>query len=466
MGLVCVDARTSAPYDAAMALIEPRTLKGFRDYLPEAQIPREWLIDTAKRVYRSYGFLPIDTPALEYEEILTGKGGEESDKQMYRFEDHGGRKVALRFDLTVPLARFVAQHSNALGMPFKRYHVASVWRGENTQRGRYREFMQCDFDTIGTESIAADVETVLVVHDLMQALGIRDFKIRLNNRKILQGILGKLGLADRSVAVLRVIDKTDKLDGDLIRKELQEAVGLSDSQSDELLKVIYTGRLNSAGNGYLVEQLRIFATGSDVGVEGVDELAKVVAGVRAAGVKDSNVVVVPAIARGLDYYTGTIVETYLDDLPKIGSVCSGGRYNDLANLYTKERLPGIGASLGLDRLLAALEELKMLPTARATAPIFIPFFYEASFDKYLAFAALLRKNGLGVELYPEPKKLKTQLQYADRRGFEFAIVIGSDEWGSGTCQVKNLKTAESVVLSRLNETNDALNPDLLTRLRG
>src|SRR5688572_27477900 len=203
-----------------MALIEPRTLKGFRDYLPEAQIPREWLIDTARRVYRSYGFLPIDTPALEYEEILTGKGGEESDKQMYRFEDHGGRRVALRFDLTVPLARFVAQHSNQLGMPFKRYHIAAVWRGENTQRGRYREFMQCDFDTIGTESIASDIETGLVIHDLMRAIGVERFAIKINNRKILNGMLESIGVGDRGPAVLRAIDKADKIGVEGVLEEL------------------------------------------------------------------------------------------------------------------------------------------------------------------------------------------------------------------------------------------------------
>src|SRR5258708_3152577 len=194
-----------------MPQIEPRTLKGFRDYLPEQMIPREALIDTARRVYRSYGFLPIDTPALEYEEILTGKGGEETDKQLYRFEDHGGRRVALRFDLTVPLARFAAQHSAELGLPFKRYHIATVWRGENTQRGRYREFMQCDFDTIGTESVVADIETVLVIHDLMRAIGFTAFTLRVSNRLVLTGLLERLGLADRSTAILGPLDKLRKI---------------------------------------------------------------------------------------------------------------------------------------------------------------------------------------------------------------------------------------------------------------
>ncbi len=444
-----------------MSLIEPRTLKGFRDYLPEAQIPREWLIDTAKRVYRSFGFLPIDTPALEYEEILTGKGGEESDKQMYRFEDHGGRRVAMRFDLTVPLARFVAQHSSTLGMPFKRYHIATVWRGENTQRGRYREFMQCDFDTIGTESIAADVETVLVVHDLMRAIGFQDSVVRVNNRRLLAGLLEVLELSDRSTHVLRALDKLDKIGADKVTEEMTRTAGANTSQCAAILDF---ARLEGS-TADVLRRLEPIAAGSDVGRRGHGDLVQLFDGVRAAGVAEGAVQVDVAIARGLDYYTGTVLETSLAALPAIGSVCSGGRYDDLANLYTKERLPGIGASLGLDRLLTAMEELKLLPTSRATAPIFVPWFDETRYTDYVRFATQLRATGLGVELYPEPKKLKTQLQYADRRGFTFAIVIGSDEWQSGTCQVKNLKNGESAVVARLGPTG-ALAPELLARLKG
>jgi len=208
-----------------MPLIPPRTLKGFRDYLPDAMIPREHLIGTAQRVYRSFGFSPIDTPALEYLEILEGKGGDESNKQLYRFQDHGGRDVAMRFDLTVPLARFVAQHRQQLGTPFKRYHIATVWRGENTQRGRYREFMQCDFDTIGTTSVAADIETGLVIHDLMQALGFSEFTIHINNRQVLNGLLDKLGLAAQSTAILRALDKLGKIGRDKVADEMIAAAG-------------------------------------------------------------------------------------------------------------------------------------------------------------------------------------------------------------------------------------------------
>jgi histidyl-tRNA synthetase len=397
-----------------MALIEPRTLKGFRDYLPEQAIPREALIETARRVFRSYGFLPIDTPALEYEEILTGKGGEESDKQLYRFEDSGGRKVALRFDLTVPLARFVAQHSNELGMPFKRYHIATVWRGENTQRGRYREFMQCDFDTIGTESMVADVETILVIHDLLRAIGIERFTIRVNDRKYLTAVLDSSGFPERHADVLRVLDKRDKVGVEGVVAELQ-GLGFDPARVRGLL-----ARLDA-----------------DVDPSSGGRLLEVRAAALAAGVDAQRIRIDPSIARGLDYYTGIVFETRLDDQPEIGSVCSGGRYDDLAQLYTKERLPGVGASLGLDRLLAAIEA----KASSATARVFLPYFDASRLADYLRLAAQLRSSGVGVELYPEPKKLGAQLKYADRRGFKFALVLGEDEWKSGTCQLKDLGSA-------------------------
>ena len=238
-----------------MSRIEPRTLKGFRDYLPEAMIPREQLIDTARAVYRSYGFLPIDTPALEYEEILTGKGGEETDKQLYRFVDHGGRKVALRFDLTVPLARFAAQYANDLGLPFKRYHIASVWRGENTQRGRYREFMQCDFDTIGTTSLVSDIETVLVIHDLMRAVGFEKFTLRVNNRKLLTGVLEKLELSHASVAVLRAIDKLGKLTPAQVAEEIVREAGTTRAQAEAVLEFATLSSDSTGSNAPLASEI-------------------------------------------------------------------------------------------------------------------------------------------------------------------------------------------------------------------
>ncbi|MBL8860253.1 MAG: histidine--tRNA ligase [Planctomycetes bacterium] len=441
-----------------MSLIEPRTLKGFRDYLPSAMVPREHLIDTARKVYKSYGFLPIDTPALEYEEILTGKGGDESDKQLYRFEDSGGRKVALRFDLTVPLARFVAQHSHELGLPFKRYHIATVWRGENTQRGRYREFMQCDFDTIGSESIACDVETALVIHDLLQAIGFDDFKIHVNNRRLLTGLLERLDLEGRSGAVLRALDKLPKIGPEKVAEEMATSAGVSAAQAREILTLASVSGTNDA----MLAQLEPLVASSERGRDGLGKLATLLGSARAAGVSDKRLQLDVSIARGLDYYTGTVFETFLGALPTIGSVCSGGRYDDLASLYTKERLPGIGASLGLDRLLAAMEELKLLPEKPAVAPVFLPYFTESRLTDYFKLAARLRQSGLGVEFYPEAKKLGNQLKYADRRGFRFALVVGDSEWEAGRGQVKDLKTGSSASVPL--ETNGAVSAELLAAL--
>jgi histidyl-tRNA synthetase len=421
--------------------IEPRTLKGFRDYLPETMLPREWLIDTSRRVYRSYGFAPIDTPALEYLEILTGKGSEETDKQLYKFQDHGDRWVGLRFDLTVPLARFAAEHIGKLGTPFKRYHIATVWRGENTQRGRYREFMQCDFDTIGTHALAADIETTLVIHDLLVALGIRDFTIHVNNRLVLTGMLERFGLAQSATSVLRSLDKLSKIGRDKVAAELI-ASGTTPAQADSVLRLSEIEGSNDA----VLAELEKLVCDNPAGQSGVGKLAELISAVAAAGIDPARVRLAPSIARGLDYYTGTVFETFLDKLPGIGSVCSGGRYDNLAALYTKEELPGIGASLGLDRLLAAMEELGLVEKTSTPAPVFLAFFDAKRFGDYLRLARTIRAAGVGVEFYPEPKKLGQQLKYADRRGFRLAVIAGEDEWSAGVCQIKDLQTAQSVTV--------------------
>jgi len=432
-------------------MIEPRTLKGFRDYLPEAMIPRERLIATAQRIYRSYGFSPIDTPALEYLEILKGKGSEETDKQLYEFKDHGDRAVGMRFDLTVPLARFAAQHIGVLGTPFKRYHIATVWRGENTQRGRYREFMQCDFDTIGTRAVAADVETVLVINDLLRAIGFERFTIHVNNRQVLNGLLARQGLAEKSAAVLRALDKLGKIGPAKVIDEMTATAGATAEQASAVLELAGT----SGSNDDMLGTVERLVTGNEMGEQGVARLREIVRLVRSAGVPERRVQLDVSIARGLDYYTGAVFETTLDDLPTIGSVCSGGRYDNLAGLFTKQELPGIGASLGLDRLLAAMEELKMIEKVRTPAPVFIPFFDAQNLDGYLRLAALVRQAGFGVEVFPDPKKLGQQLKYADQRGFRVALIIGENERAAGKCQVKNLAamTSEEVAL---DETGDAV----------
>ncbi|MCI0334335.1 MAG: histidine--tRNA ligase [Planctomycetes bacterium] len=424
--------------------IKPRTLKGFRDFLPEAMIPRERIMDIARRVFRSYGFSPIDTPALEYLDVLLGKGGAETDKQLYRFQDHGGRDVGMRFDLTVPLARFAAQHIGTLGTPFKRYHIACVWRGENTQRGRYREFMQCDFDTIGAKNVAADAEVVLVVHDLLRAIGFERFTIRVNNRLVLSGLLESIGLQSHATDVLRALDKLAKIGPERVVEEIQQTAGASAKDAACIVEMVQLSGPNDA----VLAQLRPLVSGSERGKEGVDRLSELLSAVSTAGVPAERVRLDVSIARGLDYYTGTVLETTLDDLPTIGSVCSGGRYDNLAELYTNQQLPGIGASLGLDRLLAAMEELGMIEKTRTPAQVFIPYFDASRLGDYLHLAAELRSAGLAVEVYPEPTKLGKQLQYADRKGFRVAVIAGEREFAAGECQIKNLTTTESVTVPR------------------
>ena len=413
-------------------MIQPRTLKGFRDHLPAQALARERLLEVARRIYRSYGFAPIDTPALEYLEVLTGKGSDETDKQLYRFVDHGGREVGMRFDLTVPFARFAAQHAHELGLPFKRYHMATVWRGENTQRGRYREFMQCDFDTIGTTSPVADLEMVLVVHDLLAAIGLERFTIRINDRRVLAGILERLGLAGQATGVLRSLDKLAKAGPEKVAAELAEQ-GVAEAATTTLLEMAQLTGLNAE----VLPRLADLA-GEGRGGAGVAALEGIVAGAQAAGVPSGRLVIDPGIARGLDYYTGIVLESFLDELPSLGSVCSGGRYDNLAGLYTKQPLPGVGASLGIDRLLAGLEELGQAPARETPAELFLAHFDPAHVNDYLAIAAALRQAGIAVEFFPEPRKLGQQLKLADKRGIPAALVIGSDEFKGGTAQFKDM----------------------------
>ncbi len=415
-------------------LIQPRTLKGFRDYLPESMIPRERLMNTARRVYRSYGFVPIETPALEYAEILCGKGSEETDRQMFRFTDHGGRDVGLRFDLTVPLARFVAEHANQIGMPFKRYQIGPVWRGEKPQVGRYREFAQCDFDTIGSRSITSDIETALVIFDLMKAIGFEKFTIRVNNRKVLNGLLQKYQLQEFSTEILRCIDKLPKSGREQVQREILAVTGTTPAQVAQIMRLAEL----KGNNAVILTELQPICEGNELASEGLTELRQVVEAVQALGIEDYLNVDV-SIARGLDYYTGTIYETFLTDLPGIGSVCSGGRYDNLAEMFTNQQLPGIGASLGLDRLLAAMQTLEMIPLTATTAEVLIVQFDEEYRSQYLRLAQLLRIAGIATEVYPTAKKLGHQFKYADRRGFQYVIVAGPDEMASEKIQLKCLQ---------------------------
>jgi histidyl-tRNA synthetase len=441
----------------ADALIKPQTLKGFRDFLPAAALARERLIDTAKRVYRSFGYAPIDTPALEYTEILLGKGGEESDKQMFRFEDQGGRDVAMRFDLTVPFARFAAQHAQDLGLPFKRYHVGTVWRGERPQKGRFREFVQCDFDTIGTDSPASDAETLLVIHELLVALGFERFGIRVNHRAVLNGLLENLGVSDRSAGVLRALDKLAKAGRDAVAKEMVDVAGLTSEAAEAVLR--FSERTGSPAD--VLSEVTAELDGVESARRGINTLRLLIDAAAASGVPPARLKLDLAIARGLDYYTGTIYETFLDDLPGIGSVCSGGRYDNLAGLFTKLPLPGVGASLGVDRLLAAMEELGLVAAASTPAAVLVAQFERERLDDYLSAAARLRKRGIAVEVFPEAKKVGKQLEYANRKGHRVVLIAGSNEFAAGTWQIKLLATGEQRTVpdaELLDAVQQSLNP--------
>jgi histidyl-tRNA synthetase len=415
-------------------MIDPRTLKGFRDYPPALMITRERMMETARRVYRSYGFAPIDTPALEFTEILLGKGGQETDKQLYRFRTPGDDDVALRFDLTVPFARFAAQHIGELGTPFKRYHIGTVWRGERPQKGRYREFVQCDFDTIGTTSNAADIEVALVIYDLMRALGFERSVLRVNNRMVLNGLLEELGLGGQTKSVLIALDKLPKVGREAVLAEMAEK-GVAGTSGNRVLDFAGTTGTNEEILRRVEQEFGRNATAT----EGVRRLRELLAVARAAGVPEGFIQVDVAIARGLDYYTGTIYETFLLDKPEM-SVCSGGRYDNLASLYTKQQLPGVGASLGLDRLLGAMEELKLLDQVSTPAPVLVVQFDAARLGDYQRIARVVRGQGIGAEVYPEARKIGQQLQYAEKRGFKVALIAGADEFVQGVWKIKQLAT--------------------------
>ncbi len=429
-------------------LIVPRTLSGFRDYLPGVMLAREAVLETARRVYRSYGFTPIDTPACEALDVLLGKGGDESDKLVYRVRGAMSEKeeMGLRFDLTVPFARFAAQYVGQLGTPFKRYAMGPVWRGERPGRGRYREFWQCDFDTIGTTSNAADVETALVIHDLFAAIGFDRFEVRINNRMVLNGLLELHGLADKAVPLLRSLDKLPKIGREKVAEEMAKEAGVTAEQAGKVLDLAET----TGANDEVLHEVEACFDGepNEKAAEGLRRLRELLAVAKNAGIPDGRLKIDLSICRGLDYYTGTIYETFLTDLPGIGSVCSGGRYDNLASKYTKQVLPGVGASLGLDRLIAAMEELKhpLLANQASPAPVLVVLFDAARLGDYQRVARSLRAAGVGAEVYPEPKKIGQQFQFAEKKGFRVAVIAGPEEFDKGVWKVKDLVKREETAV--------------------
>lgn len=429
--------------EKAPALITPRTLSGFRDYLPAVMLAREEVLRRAREVYRSYGFTPIDTPACESLEVLLGKGGDESDKLVYRVLSARGDKaeMGLRFDLTVPFARFSAQYINELGTPFKRYAMGPVWRGERPGQGRYREFWQCDFDTIGTTSNAADIEAALVINDLFAAIGFDGFEIRINNRMVLNGLLESLGIADKATPVLRSLDKLLKIGREKVAEEMVREAGVTAEQANRVLMMT---DLTGPNEQLLTDLEAWFGGANEKAATGIRCLRELLTVAKTAGVPDGRIRIDLSICRGLDYYTGTIYETFLTDLPGIGSVCSGGRYDNLASKYTKQVLPGVGASLGVDRLIAAMEELKhpLLTGATTPAQVLVVNFDATRLGDYQRISRALRAAGVSAEVYPEAKKVGAQLGYAEKRGFKLALIAGPSEFEQGVWKLKDLAKRE------------------------
>jgi histidyl-tRNA synthetase len=399
------------------AIIEPRVLKGFRDFLPSAEIERRLLVETVEASFRSFGFVPIDTPALEYAEILLGKGGGETEKQIYRFTDHGGRDVALRFDLTVPFARFLAEHRADLALPFKRYHIAKVWRGENTQRGRYREFTQCDFDTVGSDTAAADFEILLMIRHTLGSVDAGDLTIRVNHRGLFNRFLERIGVSDRSAELLRSVDKLAKVGPDATREDLETIAG-KDAARDILDYIEPRGSFD--------ETLAAITAAAGGPCAESERLSLIRRFMLDTGTAES-FVLDPSITRGLDYYTGIVYETFLNDLPGIGSVCSGGRYDDLAGLYSKEKLSGVGSSIGLDRLIAALESLGRLAGRGSYALAAVACLREEDGGVAQALAQRLRAGGINCEVFLERKKLTQQYMTAEKKGIPWMIIPGDSD---------------------------------------
>ena len=428
-----------------MEIIRPRTLSGFMELLPQKQIRFEKMLEVLRNTYSAYGFAPLDTPAIEDAQILLAKGGGDTEKQIYRFQK-GDSDLALRFDLTVPLAKYVALHSNELAFPFRRYQISKVYRGERAQRGRFREFYQADIDIIGDGKldILNEAEIPAIIYNVFRGFGLKRFQIRVNNRKILNGFYAMMELSKKSGEIMRTVDKLDKIGPDKVRGILVTDCGLTEAQAEEILKFIaITGT-----NDQVLAALEGYAGRNEIFDLGLEELKAVTRNLAAFGVPEENFAVDLTIARGLDYYTGTVYETTLLDHPEIGSVCSGGRYDNLAGYYTERQLPGVGISIGLTRLFYVLDEQGLLNPQLPSAPadaLVLPMTSDPA--PAIALAQALRAGGIRVQLYGEQKKFKQKMAYADKLGVPFAVLLGEDEIAEGVCSVKDMVSGQQVKLS-------------------
>ena len=428
-----------------MEIIKPRTLSGFMELLPSKQIQFEKMAEILRTTYASYGFAPLDTPVIEDAQILLAKGGGETEKQIYRFTK-GDSDLALRFDLTVPLAKYVALHYNELAFPFRRFQISKVYRGERAQRGRFREFYQADIDIIGDGKldILNEAEIPAIIYKVFRGFGLTRFQIHVNNRNILNGFYAMLGLSEKSGDIMRTVDKLDKIGPEKVKLILLEDCGLTESQAEEILTFIAI----KGTNAEVLAALEGYAGRNETFDLGLSELKAVCSNLAAFGVPEANFAVDLTIARGLDYYTGTVYETTLLDHPEIGSVCSGGRYDNLAGYYIDKQLPGVGISIGLTRLFYVLDEQGLLNPQLSSAPadaLVLPM--TADPGPAIALAETLRSAGIRVQLYGEQKKFKQKMAYANKLEVPFAVLLGEDEIAEGMCSVKNMKTGEQVKLA-------------------
>jgi len=426
-----------------MEHIKPRTLSGFMELLPARQQLFDRMVDTLRETYSLYGFTPLDTPLIESSDILLAKGGGETEKQIYRFSK-GDADLSLRFDLTVPLAKYVALHYNDLNFPFRRFQIGKVYRGERAQRGRFREFYQADIDVIGDGAldILNEAEIPAIIYRAFTKLGLSRFRIRVNNRKILSGFYALLQLSEKSGEIMRIVDKLEKIGDEKVKTLLQEE-GISSENAAEILRFTkITGT-----NEEVLLALRSYEGKNELFDAGLEELSAVLSNLSAFGVPESNFAVDLTIARGLDYYTGTVYETVMLDHPEIGSICSGGRYDNLAEYYTDRKLPGVGISIGLTRLFYVLGEQGYLNDDLLTAPadvLIFPMTDDPS--QAISFATELRNAGLRTQLYTEQKKFKAKMGYADKQGIPFVAFIGEDEIQSGMVSLKNLQTGQQLMM--------------------
>ena len=428
-----------------MAKMTPRTLSGFMELLPAPQQQMERMMEILRTTYARYGFTPLDTPVIEASEVLLAKGGGETEKQIYRFSK-GDADLALRFDLTVPLAKYVALHYNDLSFPFRRFQIGKVYRGERAQRGRFREFYQADIDVIGDGKldIINEAEIPAIIYETFTALGLQRFQIRVNNRKILNGFYAMQGLSEKSGEIMRTVDKLDKIGAEKVRVCLMDDCGLTDAQAEEILTFIAIRGTNEE----VLSALSGYEGRNGVFDEGLRELHTVVKYLSAFGVPAANFAVDLTIARGLDYYTGTVYETTLLDHPEIGSVCSGGRYDNLAAYYTDRQLPGVGISIGLTRLFYVLGEQGMLNPDLPTAPadvLILPMTDELA--PAIALATKLRQGGIRTQLYTEAKKFKAKMNYADKLAIPYVLFLGEDEIAQGIVTCKDMVSGEQTKLS-------------------